>query len=95
MQNYDGGNTKGMEACLFCFFAEGQGGIPKSAREQKENNTFSGVHSRRLGGWANLESEKHASKLGAFAIFLKRIFRAWISAAPMKYALTFLLAPRP
>ena len=44
------------------FFAEGQGGIPKSAREQKENNTFSGVHSRRLGGWANLESEKHASK---------------------------------
>ena len=49
------------------FFAEGQGGIPKSAREQKGNKTFSGVHSRRLGGWANLESEKHASKLGAFA----------------------------
>ncbi len=32
MQNYDGGNTKGMETCLF--FAEGQGGIPKRVRRE-------------------------------------------------------------
>ena len=42
-------------------------GVPKSAREQQVNNTFTGVCSRRLRGQTNLESDKHAGKPGAFA----------------------------
>ena len=71
---------KAWKHVFFCFFAEGQGGIPKSAREQKGNKTFSGVHSRRLRGWANLESEKHASKLGAFAFCVYERFPDLVSA---------------
>ena len=46
-------------------------GVLKSAREQKGNKRISGVYSRRLGGRANLESDKHAGKPGAFAILIR------------------------
>ena len=55
------------------------GGIPKCAREQQVNNTFTGVCSRRLRGQTNLESDKHAGKPGAFAncVHVSRARGSW------------------
>ena len=54
----------------------GRGGGSEEQKEQKDELLV--VDSRRLRGRANLESDKHAGKPGAFAIFTKNTHFRWI-----------------
>ena len=69
------------------------GGIPKSAREQKGNKRISGVYSRRLGGRANLESDKHAGKPGAFATLDRFAWCRSVARLDVASAVTALARP--
>ena len=46
----------------------GAGARGGSEEQKEQKGELLVVGSRRLGGWANLESDKHAGKPGAFAI---------------------------
>ena len=47
--------------------AGGRRGAGGSEEQKEQKGELLVVGSRRLGGWANLESDKHAGKPGAFA----------------------------
>ena len=68
-------------------------GVLKSAREQKGNKRISGVYSRRLGGRANLESDKHAGKPGAFATLDRFAWCRSVARLDVASAVTALARP--